>query len=642
VSDAELRPFESIDEERLLRSLVEDTVSTTGEAFLRVLVRRLAELLGVHGAWVTEWKPEQRHLEALAFWMDDDYVEDFGYCVDGTPCADVIGSGDLFHIPSGIQEKYPDDPDLAPAAAVSFLGVPIFEIDGSTMGHLAVLDDRPMELDARMESLFRLFSHRAAAEIRRLRAEQRVRDREEKLAGIVDGAMDAILELDAGLHVTLANDAAARVFGCTSGDLQGRDLPTLLVPDGDLRMRRQAEALAAGGPTSGWIAGGLEARRKDGGTFPAEATLSHFEVHGDSRYVVVLRDIREKEEAERRLRDLTTEADWLRDELSQLQGASGIRGESPALRKAMEDIAEVARTDATVLLLGETGTGKELLARAVHEGSPRRERRLVRVNCASIPENLVESELFGHEEGAFTGATRSRDGRFTLADGGTLFLDEVGELPLEVQAKLLRVLQEGEIEPVGSDGPRSVDVRIVAATHRDLEAAVAEAAFREDLWYRLNVFPVHVPPLRERGDDIVLLARAFADEVAADLGRDLQPLSEADRRRLLGYEWPGNVRELRNVMERAVITAKEGILDLGRYLGAALPASVASSPAVECDPGPVLTDAEMEALERENLRKALVQTKGRISGPDGASTLLGMKESTLRSRLKALNVPRPD
>jgi transcriptional regulator with GAF, ATPase, and Fis domain len=301
----------------------------------------------------------------------------------------------------------------------------------------------------------------------------------------------------------------------------------------------------------------------------------------------------------------------------------------------LRDLREVALTDTRGLVRGVTGTGKELFARALHAASGRRERPLVKVNCAAIPATLIESEFFGHERGAFTGATGKRDGRFTLADGGTIFLDEVGELPVELQGKLLRVLQEGEFEPVGSSRTRRVDVRVVAATNRDLFRAIGEGKFREDLYYRLSVFPITLPPLRERGDDVVLLAEEFARQFAGRTGRRLEPMSAAMAARLRAYPWPGNVRELQNVIERAVITAREGRLNLDR----ALPATSADPPGPAAE-GELLTADDLARLERENLKRALDRAGWKVAGETGAARLLGMAPSTLTSRMKALGLRR--
>jgi len=310
----------------------------------------------------------------------------------------------------------------------------------------------------------------------------------------------------------------------------------------------------------------------------------------------------------------------------------------------------VAPSDTTVLITGETGTGKELIARAIHRRSPRAGRPLVAVNCAAIAANLQESELFGHERGAFTGATQHRDGRFKLADGGTIFLDEVGEMPLDLQAKLLRVLQEGEFEPVGGTRTLRVDVRLIAATNRDLERMAREGAFRTDLLYRLNVFPVHVPPLRERGDDVVLLAEAFAQKFARQRGRTMAPLTADCRAALRRYAWPGNIRELQNVIERATITSVDGRrLNLQRALpeGAASPeAPVAAAPATVAastvsGEARILSVADLRDLERANIVRALEAASWKVSGAAGAADRLGMHPNTLTSRMKALRIRRP-
>ena len=337
---------------------------------------------------------------------------------------------------------------------------------------------------------------------------------------------------------------------------------------------------------------------------------------------------------------MTVEAEYLRAELNAVIGADEIIGRSGPLLKVLAEVKEVAETGATVMIFGETGTGKELIARAIHLASRRRDKPLIKVNCAAIPATLIESEFFGHEQGAFTGATKKRDGRFALAHGGTIFLDEVGELPLGLQSKLLRVLQEGEFEPVGSSQTRKVDLRVIVATNRDLQACVREGKFREDLYYRLNVFPIQLPPLRERRDDIGILAAAFAQKFARRMGRTLEPLSEDCLRRLQAYNWPGNVRELQNILERAVITSRDGRLNLDR----ALPESVNAMASVPVDLAiaakRVRTAKELEDIEHQNLIAALESTDWKIAGSNGAAQLLGLKPTTLSSRMKALGIER--
>jgi formate hydrogenlyase transcriptional activator len=327
---------------------------------------------------------------------------------------------------------------------------------------------------------------------------------------------------------------------------------------------------------------------------------------------------------------LEAENAYLRGEASSEGDLGGIVGESRAIRRVKQAVATVAGTDATVLITGETGTGKELVARAIHDGSPRHGRTLVKVNCAALPPSLIESELFGHEKGAFTGALARKPGRFELADNGTIFLDEVGDLPLELQAKLLRVLQEGEFERVGGVQTLKVNARVVAATNLDLAKAVESGRFRADLYYRLNVFPIAVPPLRERKEDIPVLARHLLIRTAARLGKRIEQVSAPEMEALVAYGWPGNVRELENVVERAVILTRGSVLELGDCLPATAPASSAV-PRIQ-----TLTE-----VERSHVLAALESTRGRVSGPRGAARLLGIKPTTLEARIRRLGIQKP-
>ena len=318
-----------------------------------------------------------------------------------------------------------------------------------------------------------------------------------------------------------------------------------------------------------------------------------------------------------------------------------IVGSSRVLQAVLRQVEAVASTDATVLITGESGTGKELLANELHRRSLRRQRPFVKVNCSAIPREMFESEFFGHVRGAFTGAIRDRSGRFQSADKGTIFLDEIGDLPLELQPKLLRVLQEGEFEPVGSAKTVKVDVRIIAATNRDLAAEVQAGRFREDLYYRLSVFPLRLPPLRERPDDIARLAGAFAERIGRRLGKRFAPLTPECIRKLHAYPWPGNVRELENVMERAAVTSRGSRLNLDRALPD-LPVELEGTPAAapSRDASRVLNAQELLAFERQNLERALAMADGRVAGEGGAAELLGLPASTLASRMKALGIKR--
>jgi len=358
---------------------------------------------------------------------------------------------------------------------------------------------------------------------------------------------------------------------------------------------------------------------------------------------VAIANARAFEEIDRLRRQLEHENDYLRAEVEAAGEFGDIVGRSDALQKVLRQVELVAQSDAAVLVHGETGTGKELVARAIHERSPRRGRPLIRVNCGSIPAELFESEFFGHVKGAFTGAVRDRVGRFQLADGGTLFLDEVGEIPLALQSKLLRVLQEGEFERVGDERTRRVDVRVIAATNRGLRREAERGDFRQDLYYRLSVFPVEVPPLRERKEDIPLLAAHFVARSCKRLNCGDVRLTRGNVEQLQAYDWPGNVRELQNVIERAVILSQGGKLSFDLPAagsgGRCPPAAAVNRSALAGER--VLTADELRRLERDNIVRALEKVGHKVYGPGGAAELLQMRPTTLMSRIKALGIQRP-
>jgi transcriptional regulator with GAF, ATPase, and Fis domain len=360
------------------------------------------------------------------------------------------------------------------------------------------------------------------------------------------------------------------------------------------------------------------------------AWLPTFAAHA----AVAIGNCRALQEINRLHEQLELERDYLREEAAQVVPVDGIVGESEALTRVLRQVDLVAATEANVLIQGESGTGKELIARAIHQRSPRSGRSLVKVNCASIPKELFESEFFGHVRGAFTGAVRDRVGRFQLADRGTLFLDEVGEIPLDLQTKLLRVLQEGDFERVGEDATRHVNVRVIAATNRDLRAEVDAGRFRLDLFYRLSVFPIQVPPLRERRQDVTALATRFIRTASQRLHRGVPKVRQREMAKLLAYDWPGNIRELQHVVERAVILAPQG--------GAVqfdVTSAAEHTDRQESD-RPYRTEEEWRRLERENLLAALKASGGKVSGQGGAASLLGMNPNTLTSRLRTLGLNR--
>jgi PAS domain S-box-containing protein len=627
----------------LLRSIVEGTAAETGEGFFSALVESLQAAMGTMGAWVAEYDAKTRTLRAVAMKMRDQWANGFTYRIDGTPCQTVIEQERMCLVPDRLIDLYVGDPSLKGYGAVSYLGVPLFDVDRRIIGQLAVLHDEPMAEEPRAVAIFRIFAARAAAELRRIERDRALRERETQISRLLESAMDAIVNLDDELKVSLMNPAAELAFECERTTAIGRNFRELLSPDsessladciGELCGRQQANA-------SLWISGGLRAKTARGRLFDVEATLSQYKADERQWFTLILRDVEQRLAAEKRIQSLLSETESLREELRSLGAFEPILGSSTALLSSLRVVESVTATDATVLLLGETGTGKELFARAVHVGSKRRDKPLVKVNCGAMPANLIESELFGHEKGAFTGATSRREGRFGMADGGTLFLDEIGELPLPLQPKLLRVLQEGEFEPVGSSRTLKVDVRIIAATNRNLIDRVREGTFREDLYYRLNVVPIRIPPLRERGDDIAELARAFVDRFCRRMGRTLAPLSENTLARLRAYTWPGNVRELANVMERGVILSTDGIFDVERALldVAHRPSAPAPSPA---EVGTrILSVLELEALERANILRALEASGWKVAGEQGAASLLGMNPSTLNSQMRALDIRRP-
>jgi transcriptional regulator with GAF, ATPase, and Fis domain len=345
------------------------------------------------------------------------------------------------------------------------------------------------------------------------------------------------------------------------------------------------------------------------------------------------------EEIERLKAQLEMENAYLQEEVVEARAFGSLVGQCASLRHIVSQIDLVAPTEASVLILGDTGTGKELVAREIHHRSRRKGKPLIRVNCASIPKDLYESEFFGHARGAFTGAIKDRAGRFEMAEGGTIFLDEIGEIPLDLQSKLLRVLQEKCYERVGEDRTRLADVRIVGATNRDLKQDVAAGCFREDLYYRLNVFPIQVPSLKERADDIPLLARHFMELSVKELRCSKPRLTRAGVAKLQSYDWPGNIRELRNVIERAVIISRGGALDFDLPVRNS-PPPLATREATSSEPE-ILTEPELQRRERENLLAALHQTNWKIRGADGASELLGVKPTTLVTRMKKWGLQRP-
>ncbi len=631
----------SLEKNDPLRVLLEGTSTVTGEQFFEVLVEKLARALKTKYAWITEYVPERRRLKALAFWVDGKLEPDFEVDIDDTPCEAVIEKAQLVLYPDDIRELFPRSAKLEELGAVSYLGVPLMDVKKTILGHLAVIDDRPMPNEPHRLILFKIFAARAAAELQRIRAESELEEREEKLSRLFSSAMDAIIELDDELNIVLLNPAAETLFKVRPNVNKGKSFFRFLSEDSQRKLYKLTGELEshAPGEKSLWVPGGFEVIDSAGNQISTDATISQFEMKERFYHTLILRDVNERVEAKRKIKILNEETSYLKKEIKALGNFNGVVGQSSSIKEVLRSAEKVAKTDTTVLILGETGTGKELIARSIHTFSPRKNNSFIAVNCAAIPEALMESEFFGHEKGAFTGAGKRKEGLFSLADDGTIFLDEVGELSKELQAKLLRVLQDGEYTPVGSSQPRRSKARVIAATNCDLSLAVQEHKFRTDLYYRLNVFPITMPPLRQRGDDIRLLTEHFVKQFSIRLGRNIKPLSAGNIEKLRSYDWPGNVRELRNVIERAIITASDGRLNLDHALPEAIITKIVEMPTHLI--GRVKTIKQLRKDERENLVLALEESHWRVAGKKGAARMLGLPPSTLQSRMKALGIKRP-
>lgn len=466
----------------------------------------------------------------------------------------------------------------------------------------------------------------------RKRTEEALRLSEERFRTLFESSPDAIIATNEKGEITEANSQVEKFFGYSRDELVGRTIETL-VPErfhnAHPRHRKEYSAQPRTRPMG--IGLDLRARRKNGSEFPVDIMLRTVQTAAGKLVLSVIRDLSEKMRAQEELERMERERQYLEEELYTGHRFEEIIGESAALRKILKQVETVAATEVTVLVLGETGTGKELIARAVHQLSSRRNRTLVKLNCAAIPTGLLESELFGHEKGAFTGAISQKIGRLELAHQSTLFLDEIGDLSPELQPKILRALQEKEFERLGGTRTIPVDVRLVAATNRNLEKMVADREFRSDLYYRLRVFPITIPALRERREDIPLLVRYFVSRHARRMNKEIESIPPDVMKALAGWDWPGNIRELENFIERAVILSKGPALQIPL---ADLQASLEILSSND--------DATLETTEREHILSILRETKGLIAGRHGAAARLGLKRTTLNSKLKKLGIERSD
>ena len=576
-------------------------------------------------------------------------------------CASAIFSSDVYHVRDAITDvRTLSNPLAAGKFGLRFYAAaPLRTHDGFNLGTFCIMDRKPRELASfEMEMLTKLaalvmdqmelrLAARKVAELEQVergmseqlrRANEELGESEKRFRDLFDEAPIAYVHEDLDTRLIRVNRAAMRILGIRPEEVAGT-FGKSFVPDtsdAQRRLREALEPIGRGTETSGVV---LELRRKDDGK-PVWIQWWSKPVPGGNYTRTMFLDITDRVLMERERAQLQAHNDYLWEEIRSEHNFGDIIGQSPGLQKVMQQIQLVAPTCSTVLVTGESGTGKELVARAIHDHSPRRDHVLIKVNCSAVPENLFESEFFGHMKGAFTGALKDKPGRFELADGGTLFLDEIGEVPLAMQAKLLRVLQEQELERVGDIRTRTVNVRIIAATSRDLKKEVDAGRFRQDLFYRLSVFPIEIPPLRERREDIPPLAAHFVMQSARRMSRPPPRVTEFTMSQFTSYDWPGNVRELQNAIERAVILSQRGLLrfELAESKAIDTPCALTSTVTKSA----LLTRDELKRQERESIATALKQTGGKVFGPGGAAELLGMKPTTLASRITALGLKRKE
>jgi formate hydrogenlyase transcriptional activator len=618
-----------VNEIELLRSIAEGTSCSTDGTVLRNLVRHLAESIGMRHSFVSDFQGGEL-LRTLAFWSNGQFAENREYELSGTPCEEVIGGQNCF-IPSGVQAKYaPREKGIE-----AYFGVPLKGQNGKVLGHLCAFDETSQAPNPRARYLFQIFAGRAAAELERLRNDKELREKEDQLRDLFEEAPIAYVHEGIDTRFIRANRAALRILGIKPEEVPFTYGRTLIPdsPDAQRQLISALESVGRGIDTNGVV---LELRRKDDGRQIFIQWWSKPDPSGTYTRTMFL-DITDQILLQREQERLQAQNLYLREEIKSVHDFEEMVGTSPGLAGVLHNVQSVAPTEATVLILGETGTGKELIARAIHSASKRADKAFIKVNCAALPAGLVESELFGHERGAFSGAIQRRIGRFELANGGTIFLDEIGEVSADIQIKLLRVLQEQEFERIGGNQTIKCDVRVIAATNRDLPSAVASGAFRADLFYRLNVFPVKLPPLRERSEDIPLLAQFFVQKYAPKVGRKITAIEGKTIDRLLRYDWPGNIRELENIVQHALILSSAPVLSVGVDVLRATTQTAGRAPPA----GAVAGRIDLDSVQREHILATLKQTEWVVEGERGAAVKLGMKPATLRHRMKKLGISRP-
>ncbi len=624
-------------EEGILRSISESTSPLTGADYFRELTKFITSTLNVRYSMVVSCSETNiTSLRMLSYVDRQEIKENFEYSTKGTPC-EIVMQGKEFFCPDKLDEQFPREKGLK-----SWVAVPIYSpASGTVIGNIAAFDNVSMENEESNLAILRIFAARAGAEIDRLKAEEKLKianadlkvllqESEERFRDLFEEAPIAYVHEGLDSKFIKANKAALRILGVKPEDVPYTYGKTMApdTPDAQRRMREAFESIGRGTDTSGVV---LEMRRQDNGEPLWIQWWSNPDPSGTFTRTMFL-DITEQVLMEQEQARLQAQNKYLQEEIKLNNNFEEIISKSKNFQKVLQQLEKVASTDSTVLILGESGTDKELLARAVHNISNRSKRPLVKVNCATLPANLIESELFGHEKGAFTGAMEKKIGRFELADGGTIFLDEIAELPFELQAKLLRVLQEGEFERLGNPRTMKVNVRVIAATNRNLEQAIEKKEFREDLFYRLNVFPIISPPLRDRKEDIPLLVKHFCQKHEAKIGKKIIHIEPEVIDALMEYNWPGNIREVENLIERAMIISAGNILEYGDWLPSAKHTGTSSKSSL----------IKMDDVEKQHITDVLKKAGWKVSGEGGAAKLLGLNPTTLEARMKKLGIKRED
>jgi formate hydrogenlyase transcriptional activator len=661
----------AIDPNQMLRVISEGTAAVVGGDFFRSLAYHIIISTGIRYAIVTECaNVAKTRVRTLVYIERDHFLDNFEYDLSGTPC-EIVMKGDNYYCTADLDALFPKEEGVK-----SYFGVPIYLSNGEVVGHIAIFDTKPMSVSEQKLNVLRIFASRAGAEIERKRKDQQIEENMARYKALFEDSPIGLVEEDFSevkkyveqikrkfktdiktiflqhpeeidqcfkkLNQQNANRAQARLFDLATRE-QYFDYVTRVVDreefkeviisfdSGETILEREIGIKTVSGQNKF-----LKVKR---------AILSGAEKDW-AKTILTCVDITDQKLAEENLKSaleevkelkerLEAENIYLQQEIKREHNFEQIVSKAPVFKKVLEKIGLVAQTDATVLIMGESGTGKELIARAIHSISKRANRPLVKVNCAALPANLIESELFGHEKGAFTGAIAQKIGRFELANGGTIFLDEIGEMPFEIQSKLLRVLQEGEFERVGSSKTIKVDVRVIAATNRDLQSSVNNKEFRADLFYRLNVFPIFSPPLRDRKEDIPLLVNHFFKKYGMKMGKKVTSISKIALEMLTAYDWPGNVRELENVIERGLIITNSNVLEPGDWL----PNLVSIQP-VSSEERSEAPPRSLEEIERQHIVDILVKTKWKIRGEDGAAKILDINPTTLEARMKKLGIVR--